>query len=75
MSLIAVLVIFAADSLLDVINREFPIVQDIQIKDYFTSSNILNLKDVGYHFAFTFENRNQVRLDDPKFIKILVRYR
>ena len=74
-SLIAILVIFAADNLLDLINREFPIVQDIKIKDYITSDNVLNLKDVGYHFAFTFENRKQVRLDDPRFIKILVRYR
>ena len=71
----SVLIIFAADTLLDLIKREFPVVQDMKIKDYFTSDDRLTLKDVGYHFAFTFESRDQERLDDPRFIKILVRYR
>ena len=35
----------------------------------------MNLNKVGYHFAFTFEGKKGVRLDDPKYVKILVRYR
>ena len=74
-SLLCVLIIFAADNLLDLVKRNYPVVQDMYVKDHFTSDDRLKLKDVDYHFAFTFESRDQKRLDDPKFIKILVRYR
>ena len=57
------------------IERKYPNVQDVKIEDYFKSEDKLNLNKVGYHFAFTFEGRGQKRLDDPRYIKILVRYR
>ena len=34
-----------------------------------------NLKKAGYRIAFTFEARNGKRLDDPRFVKSLVRLR
>ena len=57
-ALLCVLIIFAADNLLDLIKREYPIVQDMVIADHFTAEDRLKLKDVDYHFAFTFESRD-----------------
>ena len=56
------------------IDRKYPIVQDIKIADHFTGEDKLNLNKIGYNFAFTFEGSKGVRLDDPKYVKILVRY-
>ena len=75
LALLCVLLIFSANSFVEMIDRKYPIVQDIKIEDHFTSDDKLNLNKVGYHFAFTFEGRNNTRLDDPKYVKILVRYR
>ena len=74
-ALLCILLIFSVNSFVEMIDRKYPIVQDIKIEDHFTSDDKLNLNKIGHHFAFTFEGRNGTRLDDPKYVKILVRYR
>ena len=75
LALLCILLIFSANSFVEMIDRKYPIVQDIKVEDYFTSDDRLNLNKVGYQFAFTLEGRKGKRLDDPRYVKILVRYR
>ena len=47
--------------------------QDLLIEDHFTGKDKLNLKEQGYRIAFNFENENGKTLNDPRYLKWLVR--
>ena len=72
---IYVIILFAASKLTELVGRQYPSVQDVTTEDYFDSNNRFNLNKAGYRIAFTFEARNGKRLDDPRYIKSLVRLR
>ena len=45
------------------------------IEDHFTGKDKFNLNKEGYRIAFNFENRNGKTLNDPRYLKWLVRMR
>ena len=55
--------------------RKFPSVQELSFDDYFPEDYKFKLTEAGYRIAFTFEDRDGKRLDDPKYVKILARLR
>ena len=73
---ICLLILFAASKLTELLDRQYPSVQDISTQEYFIGGeDKFNLSKAGYRIAFTFEARDGKRLDDPRYVKSLVRLR
>ena len=47
--------------------------QDILIENHFTGRDKFNLNKEGYRIAFNFESKDGKNLNDPRFVKTLVR--
>lgn len=56
------------------IDKHNPLISEVTEKGVFDSSEIMNLNEEGFRFAFTFEGKlDRERKDDPAYVKYLVR--
>ena len=56
------------------LDRTYPFLQEIKVSEHYDKTDKLDLNEINYRIAFSFEGENDSKLkDDPRYVKILAR--
>ena len=75
-TLLCLILAFAAVKLQQLVEKQYPFVQESTVPEHFDASDKLDLKEASYRIAFSFEGADDDTLkDDPRYVKLMVRNR
>ena len=73
-ALVFIILIFATIKLQETLDRTYRFFQESKVNEHYDSTDLLNLNEINYRIAFSFEGENDNKLkDDPRYVKLLSR--